>query len=191
MSSSCRARFSTPRPAPWPCSGRPQASGWRRCRSSSEPKRNMADEIAVRILRTSENSDLPLPEPATPGSAGLDLRACVPQPVVVEPGRRRLIPTGFRIALPQGYEGQVRPRSGLALRQGLTMLNTPGTIDADYRGEIAVIAVNLGQEPVTIHRGDRIAQLVIAPVAPVRFLSVDQLPPTDPASGGFGHTGRA
>jgi dUTP diphosphatase len=149
----------------------------------------MTDDIAVRILRTSENPDLPIPEPATPGSAGLDLRACVPQPVVIEPGRRLLVPTGFRIALPPGYEGQVRPRSGLALRQGLTMLNTPGTIDADYRGEIAVIVINLGQEPVTISRGDRIAQLVIAPVTRPRLVPVDELPPSGRAEGGFGHTG--
>ena len=143
----------------------------------------------VLIVRTRENPDLPLPEAATPGSAGLDLRACVPRPVVLEPGRRMLIPTGFCIALPEGYEGQVRPRSGLALRQGLTMLNTPGTIDADYRGEIGVIAVNLGQEPVTISRGDRIAQLVIAPVARPRLVAVDELPPSGRAAGGFGHTG--
>jgi len=144
----------------------------------------------VLIVRTRENPDLPLPEAATPGSAGLDLRACVPQPVVLLPGRRMLIPTGFCIALPEGYEGQVRPRSGLALRQGLTMLNTPGTIDADYRGEIGVIAVNLGQEPVTISRGDRIAQLVIAPVARPRLVLVDELPPSARAAGGFGHTGK-
>ena len=143
----------------------------------------------VLIVRTRENPDLPLPETATPGSAGLDLRACVPRPVVLEPGRRMLIPTGFCVALPEGYEGQVRPRSGLALRQGLTMLNTPGTIDADYRGEIGVIAVNLGQEPVTISRGDRIAQLVIAPVARPRLVAVDELPPSARAAGGFGHTG--
>ena len=144
----------------------------------------------VLIVRTRENPDLPLPEAATPGSAGLDLRACVPRPVVLEPGRRMLIPTGFCIALPEGYEGQVRPRSGLALRQGLSMLNSPGTIDADYRGEIGVIAVNLGQEPVTISRGDRIAQLVIAPVARPRLVTVDELPPSARAAGGFGHTGK-
>jgi dUTP diphosphatase len=135
------------------------------------------------------NPDLPVPETATPGSAGLDLRACVAEPVVLAPGRRALIPTGFSIALPQGYEGQVRPRSGLALRQGLTMLNSPGTIDSDYRGEIAVVAVNLGQEPVTIQRGDRIAQLIIAPVASPRLVPADSLPPTGRARGGFGHTG--
>ncbi len=144
----------------------------------------------VLIVRTRENPDLPLPEAATPGSAGLDLRACVQQSVVLAPGRRMLIPTGFCIALPEGYEGQVRPRSGLALRQGLTMLNTPGTIDADYRGEVAVIAVNLGQEPVTISRGDRIAQLVIAPVARPRLVPADELPPSGRAAGGFGHTGK-
>jgi dUTP pyrophosphatase len=149
-----------------------------------------SDEIRVQIVRTRGNPDLPLPEPATPGSAGMDLRACVPRPVVLEPGKRMLIPTGFCIALPAGYEGQVRPRSGLALRQGLTMLNTPGTIDSDYRGEIAVIAVNLGQEPVTIGRGDRIAQLVIAPVVRPRLVLSEELPPTDRSAGGFGHTGK-
>jgi dUTP pyrophosphatase len=148
-------------------------------------------EITVRLTRTPENPDLPLPSPATPGSAGLDLRACVPAPVVLEPGRRALIPTGFRIALPPGFEGQVRPRSGLALRHGLTMLNTPGTIDPDYRGEIAVVAVNLGQETVTISRGDRIAQLVIAPVSRARLVEADELPPTGRAGGGFGHTGKS
>lgn len=148
------------------------------------------DDVPVRIVRTAENPDLPLPAHATAGSAGLDLRACVPEPVVLQPGRRALIPTGFSIALPPGFEGQVRPRSGLALRQGLTMLNSPGTIDSDYRGEIAVVAVNLGQEPVTISRGDRIAQLVIAPVSRARLTEADDLPPTGRAGGGFGHTGR-
>ena len=148
------------------------------------------DDLPVRIARTTENPDLPLPAPATEGSAGLDLRACVPEPVVLQPGRRALIPTGFSIALPPGFEGQVRPRSGLALRQGLTMLNSPGTIDSDYRGEIAVVAVNLGQEPVTISRGDRIAQLVIAPVSRARLVEADELPPTGRAGGGIGHTGR-
>jgi dUTP pyrophosphatase len=146
-------------------------------------------ELVVKVIRTRGNPDLPLPEPATPGSAGMDLRACVREPVVLAPGRRLLIPTGFCIALPPGYEGQVRPRSGLALRHGLTMLNTPGTIDSDYRGEIAVIAVNLGEEPVTINRGDRIAQLIIAPVARARLVLSEELPPSDRAAGGFGHTG--
>src|SRR5262245_52954340 len=146
-------------------------------------------EVPIAIVRTAENPDLPLPEPATAGSVGMDLRACVPEPVVLAPGKRGLIPTGFCVAIPPGYEGQVRPRSGLALRQGLTMLNTPGTIDSDYRGEIAVIAVNLGQEPVTITRGDRIAQLIIAPVVRPRLEPVEELPPPGRGGGGFGHTG--
>lgn len=145
--------------------------------------------VAIPISRMPGNPDLPLPEAATPGSAGLDLRACVPEPVLLGPGQRARIPTGFSIALPQGYEGQVRPRSGLALRQGLTLLNSPGTIDSDYRGEIAVVAINLGQEPVTIHRGDRIAQLVVTSVARPHLAPADSLPPTGRAGGGFGHTG--
>ena len=149
------------------------------------------DPLAVPIARAPGNPDLPFPGPATPGSAGLDLRACIPEPLILLPGRRALVPTGFSIALPPGYEGQVRPRSGLALRHGLTLLNSPGTIDSDYRGEIAVVAVNLGQEPVTIRRGDRIAQLVIAPAAGprVRLVPADRLPPTERGEGGFGHSG--
>ncbi len=149
------------------------------------------DRIAIPITRMPGNADLPLPEHATVGSAGLDLRACLPEPLVLAPGRRAPIPTGFAIALPEGLEGQVRPRSGLALREGLTLLNSPGTIDSDYRGEIAVIAINLGQEPVTIRRGDRIAQLVIAPVgtARARLVPTDTLPASRRGEGGFGHTG--
>jgi dUTP pyrophosphatase len=145
--------------------------------------------IDVAIRRLPGNDDLPIPEQATPGSAGFDLRACVVDPIVLEPGARALVPTGFAIAIPPGYEGQVRPRSGLALRQGLTMLNTPGTIDSDYRGEVAVVAVNLGAEAVTIRRGDRIAQLVIAPVAAARFVATGDLPGTGRGAGGFGHSG--
>jgi len=149
------------------------------------------ETIAIPIARVPGNTDLPLPEPATPGSAGLDLRAGLPEPLVLPPGARALIPTGFALALPDGYEGQVRPRSGLALRQGLTLLNSPGTIDSDYRGEIAVVAINLGQEPVTIRRGDRIAQLVIAPVAAprARLVLAESLPQSRRGGGGFGHTG--
>jgi dUTP pyrophosphatase len=145
--------------------------------------------IGIRALRSPGNHDLPLPEKATPGSSGVDLRACIEAPVRLPPGGRRLIPTGFAFAIPSGYEGQVRPRSGLALRQGLTMLNTPGTIDSDYRGEVAVVAINLGEAPVTIQRGDRIAQLVIAPVADVRVREARALPGTKRGAGGFGHTG--
>src|SRR5262249_20435700 len=165
-----RHRLGDARRAPGPVAGdlrrllpRPRGPGpdGRAGRGPLRPGLLMPPEtIRIAIARTADNTDLPLPEPATAGSAGVDLRACVPQPVVLPPGRRALIPTGLRIALPPGFEGQVRPRSGLALREGLTMLNTPGTIDSDYRGEIAVVAVNLGQEPVTIRRGDRIAQLV-------------------------------
>ena len=151
--------------------------------------RSAPRSISVRALRRPGNHDLPLPEKATPGSSGVDLRACIEAPVRLLPGGRRLIPTGFAFAIPSGYEGQVRPRSGLALRQGLTMLNTPGTIDSDYRGEVAVVAINLGEAPVTIQRGDRIAQLVIAPVADVRVRETRTLPGTKRGAGGFGHTG--
>jgi len=133
--------------------------------------------------------DLPLPQYATPGSAGADLYAAVQQPVVLHPGQRCRISTGIRIALPPGYEAQVRPRSGLADRYGLSMVNAPGTIDSDYRGVIQVILINLGQEPITIRRGDRIAQLVIAPVVQAIWQEVKNLPETERAEGGFGSTG--
>jgi len=148
------------------------------------------DDVPVRIVRTAENPDLPLPAQATAGSAGLDLRACVPEPLVLPPGRRALIPTGFSIALPPGFEGQVRPRSGLALRHGITLPNAPGTIDSDYRGELQVILANSGREPVTIRRGDRIAQLVVAPVAAVEWIEADELSASAREGGGFGSTGR-
>jgi dUTP pyrophosphatase len=144
----------------------------------------------VRVARAPGNPDLPLPEPATAGSAGFDLRACLDRALTLAPGERALVPTGFSIALPEGYEAQVRPRSGLALREGLTLLNAPGTIDSDYRGEIAVVAINLGREPVTLRRGDRIAQLVVAPVSRPRLVESPDLPATGRGAGGFGHTGR-
>ena len=140
------------------------------------------------LLRLPGN-DLPAPDRATPGSAGMDLRACIPEPLSLAPGQRALVPTGFAMALPEGYEAQVRPRSGLALRTGVTMLNTPGTIDADYRGEVGVIVVNLGGEPVTIRRGDRIAQMVIQRVAAVELVETDALPATARGGGGFGSSG--
>lgn len=145
--------------------------------------------ISVLIQREPDAADLPLPQYATPGSAGADLYAAVEQPVVLQPGERRRISTGVRIALPPGYEAQVRPRSGLADRYGLSMVNAPGTIDSDYRGIIQVILVNLGQEPITIRRGDRIAQLVIAPVVQAVWQEVASLPETERAEGGFGSTG--
>ncbi|MCB9543958.1 MAG: dUTP diphosphatase [Myxococcales bacterium] len=133
---------------------------------------------------------LPLPTRATAGAAGLDLCAALRDPVVLAPGERRAIPTGFAIELPPDHEAQIRPRSGLALRHGLTVLNAPGTIDADYRGELSVLLVNLGADPVRIERGDRIAQLVVAPVTPVEPVEVEALSSTPRGAGGFGHTGR-
>ena len=131
----------------------------------------------------------PLPTYATPQSAGMDLRAFLQEPVTLAPGERGLIPTGLYMALPPGYEAQVRPRSGLALKRGLTVLNAPGTIDADYRGEVGVILINLSQEPQTISDGERVAQLVIAPVNQITWKETSDLDETDRGSGGFGHTG--
>jgi len=147
--------------------------------------------INVLIQQEPDAVDLPLPQYATPGSAGADLYAAVQEPVVLHPGERCRISTGIRIALPPGYEAQVRPRSGLAERYGLGMVNAPGTIDSDYRGVVQVILINLGQEPITIRRGDRIAQLVIAPVVRAVWQESPSLPETERAEGGFGSTGVA
>ena len=145
--------------------------------------------LNVRIERLAHAEDLPLPATATALSAGLDLAAAIEDELVLAPGQRELVPTGFAIALPEGYEAQVRPRSGLALRHGIVMPNAPGTIDADYRGEIGVLLMNLGDEPLRIQRGDRIAQLVVAPVTSVSWDELDRLDETERGSGGFGHTG--
>ena len=134
---------------------------------------------------------LPLPARATAGSAGFDLHAALERELVLAPGERALVPTGFAIAVPEGFEAQVRPRSGLALRHGLVLPNAPGTIDADYRGELSVIVMNAGRDPITLRRGDRIAQVVIAPVANARFAEVESLDETARGAGGFGHTGSA
>ena len=131
----------------------------------------------------------PLPQYATAGSAGMDLRADIDEPIVLRPLERRLIPTGLFIALPEGYEAQVRPRSGLALKHGLTVLNAPGTIDADYRGEVGVVLVNLSQEDFTIRAGERIAQMVIARCEQAKFCVVETLDETERGAGGYGHTG--
>lgn len=144
--------------------------------------------LEMQVRRIGDH-DLALPEYATPGSAGLDLRAASDHRL--ESGARALVGTGFAIALPKRSEGQIRPRSGLAVRQGVTVLNAPGTVDADYRGEVKVLLVNLGREPVEIHAGDRIAQLVVAPVSQVRLVEVDELPETSRGAGGFGSTGRS
>jgi dUTP diphosphatase len=147
--------------------------------------------IEVRIVRLPHGGDLPLPEYQSALAAGLDLLAAVPAdaPLELAPGARALVPTGIAIALPAGFEGQVRPRSGLAARHGITVLNTPGTVDADYRGELQVILVNLGGESFLVSRAMRIAQLIIAPVQRIKFREVDALDATARAQGGFGSTG--
>jgi len=145
--------------------------------------------LEIRVRRLPHGEGIPLPEHASEGSAGFDLRAAVTEPVVLAPGERRLVPTGLAFAIPPGWEGQVRPRSGLALRHGLTVLNTPGTVDSDYRGEVAVILWNGGTEAVTIGRGDRIAQLLLARVPDVRWVEVGALPPSGRGGGGFGSSG--
>jgi dUTP pyrophosphatase len=146
--------------------------------------------IEVKIRRLPQGEGLPLPSARTSASAGLDLAAAVDGPVVIRPGGRALIPTGFAIALPPGYEGQVRPRSGLAVEHGVTVLNAPGTIDADYRGEVRVPLINHGSEPFTVTRGMRIAQLVIAPVSAATLVETAELDDTARGHGGFGSTGR-
>ena len=146
--------------------------------------------VPVAVLRTRDRGEpLPLPRYMTAGAAGMDLPADLEREVVLAPGERRLVPTGLAVAIPPGYEGQVRPRSGLATREGLTILNTPGTVDSDYRGEIHVLLVNLGTAPVRVRPGDRIAQLVVAPVVSVEWEEVAALPATSRGAGGFGSTG--
>ena len=141
-------------------------------------------------IRIINNSHHPLPAYQTPLSAGMDIRANLSEPITLQPMERRLIPTGLHIALPQGYEAQMRPRSGLALKHGITLLNTPGTIDADYRGEIGIILINLSTEPFTVNDGERIAQMVIARHEQAEWLPVEVLDETERGSGGFGHTGK-
>jgi len=144
-------------------------------------------KIKVSIKLTYE--DMPPPEYMTTGSAGLDLYACVTESLSIEPGKTALVPTGLSVEIPNGYEAQIRPRSGLALKWGITLLNSPGTIDSDYRGEIKVIIINHGQETFSIDRGDRIAQMVFSPVAKATFEIGDELSKSDRGKGGFGHTG--
>ncbi|HWP58551.1 MAG TPA: dUTP diphosphatase [Candidatus Acidoferrales bacterium] len=147
------------------------------------------EEIEVQIRRVRQSPDtLPLPRYMTEGSAGMDLYADLDRELVLQPLERALIPTGVAVALPPGFEAQIRPRSGLALQQGLTLVNSPGTIDADFRGEIHVIAINLGREPVVIRRLDRVAQMVVQRVCRARWREVDLLPPSERGDGGFGHT---
>jgi dUTP pyrophosphatase len=145
--------------------------------------------VTAAIKRLPAAHDLPLPAYQTAHAAGMDLCAAIESDIVLAPGERKLVPTGYAIALPPGFEAQVRPRSGLALKNGVTVLNSPGTIDADYRGEVGVILINLGKEPFTISRGARIAQMVIAPVTMLTWQETDRLTETDRGTGGFGSTG--
>jgi dUTP pyrophosphatase len=145
--------------------------------------------VEISVKRLPHNTDLPLPEYETVQSAGMDLPAAIDSPMTLLSGEHVMVPTGLAIALPGGYEAQIRPRSGLAARNGVTILNTPGTIDADYRGEIKVILINLGTEPFEIKRGMRIAQMVIAPVTQGKLTEVDDLSDTARGAGGFGSTG--
>jgi len=146
-------------------------------------------DVSVAVTRLPHGRDLPLPSYATLNSAGLDLLAAVAADMILAPGARALVPSGIAIALPEGYEAQVRPRSGLALKHGVTVLNAPGTIDADYRGEVGVILVNHGEAPFVIRRGDRIAQLILAPVARLAWQESADLSETARGAGGFGSTG--
>lgn len=143
----------------------------------------------VLIKKLEHASDLPLPNYESLAAAGMDLRAAMESPMIIKPGERVMIPTGLQMALPEGYEAQIRPRSGLAIRNGITMLNTPGTIDADYRGEVKVIAINHGEEEFVVNHGDRIAQMVIAPVTQFPVVEVSDLDKTERGKGGFGSTG--
>lgn len=149
----------------------------------------MTDFPTVPVVRLPHAEDLPLPAYATDHSAGMDLMAAIPADIVLAPGSRSLVPTGIAIALPEGFEAQVRPRSGLAAKNGVTVLNAPGTIDADYRGEVGVVLINHGEAPFTVSRGMRIAQMVIARYARARWDSVEALPQSARGTGGFGSTG--
>jgi dUTP pyrophosphatase len=144
--------------------------------------------VQIQIKKAGHAEDLPLPAYMSDSASGMDLLAAVEADVTVEPGQRVFVPTGVHVAIPEGFEGQVRPRSGLALRHGVTVLNTPGTIDADYRGEVGVILANLGDKPFKVTRGDRVAQMVIAPVSRASLAETDTLPKSRRDKGGFGHT---
>ncbi len=147
------------------------------------------DKIPVKIKRVHRENDLPLPAYESEGSSGMDIRAYVKEPVVLKPGEKKLISTGLAVSIPPGYEAQIRPRSGLAFHYGIGMVNSPGTIDSDYRGEIGIILINWGSEPFTIKRGDRIAQMIITRVYRADLVETDDLDATSRGQGGFGHTG--
>lgn len=147
------------------------------------------DKVEIKIKRISNSSDVDLPRYESEGSAGMDIRACVEKPIKLNPGEIKLVPTGLAVSIPAGYEGQIRPRSGLALKNGIGMVNSPGTIDSDYRGEIGIVMINWGSEPFTIMRGDRIAQMIIAKVYRAEINAVEDLDKTLRGDGGFGHSG--
>jgi dUTP pyrophosphatase len=147
------------------------------------------ERVKIHIKRLRKDPLVPLPQYMTEGSSGMDLFACLQTELILQPGERRLIPTGVSVAIPEGFEGQVRPRSGLAIRNGIGLINAPGTIDADYRGEVAVLLINFGNEPFTVCNGDRIAQMIISRVFRATWQEVEDLPPTQRQGGGFGHTG--
>jgi dUTP pyrophosphatase len=147
------------------------------------------ERVNIHIKRLRKDPAVALPQYMTEGSSGMDLFACLQTELTLQPGERRLIPTGVSVAIPEGFEGQVRPRSGLAIRNGIGLINAPGTIDADYRGEVAVLLINFGNEPFTVCNGDRIAQMIISRVFRATWQEVEDLPPTQRQGGGFGHTG--
>ena len=149
----------------------------------------MSEQVELKIQRIEGNEDLPLPKYMSPGASGMDLRAAVVDAITIPPKEVSVIPLGIRIALPEGFEAQVRPRSGLAARNNVGVLNSPGTVDSDYRGEVKVILFNFGKEPFVVNRGDRIAQMVITRVARAALVEQNQLEDTQRGSGGFGHTG--
>lgn len=147
------------------------------------------DKVVLKVKRLEGNEDLPLPSYESEGSSGMDLRASVKEPLILQPGEIRLVPTGISVAVPSGFEAQIRPRSGLALRHGIGMVNAPGTIDSDYRGEVGIVLVNWGTDPFTVERGHRIAQMVINRVCRAELHEVEALDCTSRGAGGFGHTG--
>ena len=150
---------------------------------------DLVERVKIKIKRLNEHRDIPLPAYATEGAAGMDLRAAVKEVITLNPGEIRLVPTGLVVSVPEGYEAQIRPRSGLALQYGIGMVNAPGTIDSDYRGEVGIIMINWGREPFLINRGDRIAQMLISRVCRAGIVEVDELGTTDRGEGGFGHSG--
>lgn len=149
------------------------------------------DQIRINIKPLEHHEGLPLPAYASDGASGMDIRACVDSPVTINPGEIRLIPTGLAVSIPAGYEAQIRARSGLALKHGIGMVNSPGTVDSDYRGEVGVILINWGKAPFVVRRGDRIAQMVISKVCRAEVVATQELAPTARGTGGFGHSGIA